>query len=159
MSYREPETHRLTNDQILDLFELRPSWHARAACHGKTDIMFPTAAEGNAKVTAAQIAEAKAICATCPVQAECAEWGPNAAITNGIDGGGVWGGMGKRERMRVRARTNTPQFVPKVTADDVRAIRARAAAGEPMRQLAREFGLHRTGIAEIVHRRTWKHVS
>lgn len=46
----------------------------------------------------------------------------------------------------------------KLTAEDVLAIRARAAAGESQRGLAREYGISHTLAHDIVHRRWWAHV-
>jgi hypothetical protein len=47
----------------------------------------------------------------------------------------------------------------KLTADDVRAIRARHAAGGVLqRQLADEFGVNVANINAIVNRRSWKHL-
>jgi hypothetical protein len=60
------------------------------------------------------------------------------------------------ERLARGERVNTA----KLTEDDVRAIRARAAAGGvTYRQLADEYGLRDVkGIYLIVNRRTWRHV-
>lgn len=46
----------------------------------------------------------------------------------------------------------------KLTEADVTAIRERWASGERQVDLGREFGIHRKYIAEIVHRRAWKHL-
>ena len=45
-----------------------------------------------------------------------------------------------------------------LTDDDVRAIRARSAAGEKYRDLAAEYGVTFGLIGHIVRRRVWKHV-
>jgi hypothetical protein len=45
-----------------------------------------------------------------------------------------------------------------LTEVQVRAIRARAAAGERVRGLAVEYGVTHTAISLLVRRRTWKHV-
>jgi hypothetical protein len=45
-----------------------------------------------------------------------------------------------------------------LTADDVRAIRARYANGEGVNALARAFGLSHPAISLIVHRKTWQWV-
>lgn len=44
----------------------------------------------------------------------------------------------------------------RVTAAQVAEIRLRAAAGEPTKVLAAEFGLSVSGIKKIVYRHTWK---
>jgi len=46
----------------------------------------------------------------------------------------------------------------RLTEDDVRTIRARAAAGETQRPLAREYGVDQATISNIVTRKSWKHV-
>lgn len=46
----------------------------------------------------------------------------------------------------------------KLSAADVVAIRAAHSAGEGISALARRYGLHKSGIFMIVHRRAWKHV-
>lgn len=67
------------------------SWQDNAECKGLTDLMFPGRGdnEGHRK--------AKAICADCPVRAECLEY----ALTNG-ETHGTWGGTSERERRRMR---------------------------------------------------------
>lgn len=45
-----------------------------------------------------------------------------------------------------------------ITEDDVRAIRARHAAGELQRDLAAAYGLAAGTVSQIVHRTRWKHV-
>ncbi|HEX6597167.1 MAG TPA: WhiB family transcriptional regulator [Acidimicrobiales bacterium] len=68
------------------------AWRQEAACRGlETDIFFP--------LTEEEAAEAKAVCATCPVRDLCLEY---ALITRQDDG--VWGGLTETERRRVRRR-------------------------------------------------------
>lgn len=81
-------------------------WRHRAACRDEDpELFFPV---GNSGPALAQIAEAKAVCARCPVVSQCLEW----AISSGQDAG-VWGGLSederrslKRRRARARARNN-----------------------------------------------------
>jgi len=90
---RSPIAHdeSFTLEDLVCLFRRsRPAWHAQAACVGSGVNFFPgRTAQGYRDLRAA-----KAICATCPVVAECAEAG------GGEDG--VWGGMAGRERKRKR---------------------------------------------------------
>lgn len=73
-------------------------WRHRAACIGEDpELFFPVGTTGPAL---AQIAEAKAVCRQCPVNAECLRW----ALASGQDAG-VWGGMSEDER-RVLKRNN-----------------------------------------------------
>ena len=83
-------------EDILDLIEnLRPAWHADAACRGQTAVMFPVAEHGHRPDTTA----ARALCERCPVTGECAEAGRSEKY-------GVWGGTGSgsgRQRERSAA--------------------------------------------------------
>lgn len=65
--------------------------------------------------------------------------------------------------MRAKGRGPKPirgEAMPtsKVTADDVREIRQRVAAGEMQSELALEFGLTKSGINRIWLRHTWAHI-
>lgn len=65
-------------------------WRRHAACRDEDrDIFFPT--------QGASVAEAKAICATCPVRRPCAEH----AITH-PEPFGIWGGLSERQRRQIR---------------------------------------------------------
>ena len=65
------------------------SWTARAACVGKHELFF-------SDFKKSVVREAKRICATCPVQAECLEYGlVNVEY-------GIWGGYTANERKRLR---------------------------------------------------------
>jgi len=46
----------------------------------------------------------------------------------------------------------------KLNAEQVLQIRARAEAGEMQRSLAREFGIARHTVSQILHRKTWAHL-
>jgi WhiB family redox-sensing transcriptional regulator len=66
------------------------AWTARAACRDtNTEIFFPASA--NEEV------DALAICATCPVRAQCLDY----AIRN-RENHGIWGGTTPEERRRMR---------------------------------------------------------
>jgi WhiB family transcriptional regulator, redox-sensing transcriptional regulator len=76
----------------LRVEQFRPAWHADAACRGRgTAVFFP----GRGQNTAC--ANAKAVCAGCPVRDECLD----AALTHG-ELAGIWGGTSERERRRLR---------------------------------------------------------
>ena len=49
-------------------------------------------------------AEAKALCATCPVLLRCRDY----ALTNG-ERYGIWGGLSERQRCRIRRRRRLTQ--------------------------------------------------
>lgn len=72
-------------------------WRHRAACRDEDpELFFPVGTTGPALV---QTADAKAVCARCPVAAECLTW----ALETGQDAG-VWGGMSEDERRALRRR-------------------------------------------------------
>jgi WhiB family redox-sensing transcriptional regulator len=76
----------------LRVEEFRPSWHADAACRGRgTAAFFPGRGQNET------CASAKAICAGCPVRAECLD----DALAHG-EKVGNWGGTSERERRRLR---------------------------------------------------------
>jgi Transcription factor WhiB/Phage integrase family len=83
---------------IADLLR-RPAWMADAACKDQpTELFFPTRGE----TTEA----ARAICATCPVSADCLEY---AVIANQRDDVGIWGGTSARQRRKIRAALPRPE--------------------------------------------------
>ena len=65
----------------------RPNWQAQGLCHKQTELFFPE------KITLEGAAQAKAICARCPVQMECLEM----AYRND-ERDGIWGGLTPLER-------------------------------------------------------------
>jgi len=78
------------------------SWREDAACTDvPTDLFFPIGQTGDA---AAQIARAKAVCASCPVRAECLEF----AVTTNQEYG-IWAGLDEDERRMVRRRWRAEQ--------------------------------------------------
>ena len=64
--------------------------------------------------------------------------------------------------MVAKGRTNAPVGEAcarsRFTSADILEIRARRAAGEPTRALAKAFGMSRTNVKDIVGRKTWKHL-
>ena len=67
------------------------SWRDQAACRGvNPDIFYPVTEDD------ADAAEAKAICARCPVLEPCAEYALSAREKIG-----VWGGLTERDRRRI----------------------------------------------------------
>lgn len=62
------------------------NWVPRAACRGRTSLMFP-----GPETTPGNIAKAKAVCEGCPVRPQCAEAGRGEPY-------GIWGGETATER-------------------------------------------------------------
>ena len=77
--------------ELLRILVDRPEWMRRAACSGMTHLFFPEGA-------GPPPTEARLICEGCPVARECLGY----AVVSG-ENWGVWGGMGPRQRRRVRA--------------------------------------------------------
>ncbi|MFJ7063235.1 WhiB family transcriptional regulator [Streptomyces microflavus] len=74
-----------------------PDWRHFAACtEAEPDLFFPIGTTGPALL---QIMDAKAVCATCPVQPACLDW----ALSND-EPTGVWGGLSEDERRRLKRR-------------------------------------------------------
>ena len=72
-------------------------WRHEAACRDEDpELFFPI---GNTGPAIAQIEEAKAVCARCPVATPCLQW----AIESGQDAG-VWGGLSEDERRALKRR-------------------------------------------------------
>ncbi|MGH8905660.1 MAG: WhiB family transcriptional regulator [Egibacteraceae bacterium] len=70
-------------------------WRHKAACSDEDpELFFPVGTTGPA---IEQTERAKAVCARCPVAAQCLEW----ALNTGQDAG-VWGGMSEDERRALR---------------------------------------------------------
>lgn len=77
----------------------RPAWYSRAACRGLDPALFyPTRGEIN---SGKRNWPAFAVCASCPVRADCLEEGLYEAH-------GIWGGTTERERVRMRGRGRKP---------------------------------------------------
>jgi WhiB family transcriptional regulator, redox-sensing transcriptional regulator len=71
------------------------TWRDAAACRSiDPDLFFPIGTTGTALD---HIAAAKAVCAACPVKAECLDF---ALETN--QDSGVWGGASEEERRQIR---------------------------------------------------------
>lgn len=69
-----------------------PTWRQRAACRGaNTEMFFPGQGESTR--------EAKAVCARCPVAAQCLEYAIDAREVHGI-----WGGRSEQERRAIRRK-------------------------------------------------------
>jgi len=66
------------------------SWRLQAACRGvNPELFFPAPGQTTA--------QAKAICASCPVATSCRD-------ENLFEQFGVWGGTSERQRQRIRGR-------------------------------------------------------
>jgi WhiB family redox-sensing transcriptional regulator len=74
----------------LDLSDIPgKTWFDYASCKGKTELMFP---KQHKDIT--YIAQARAICKSCPVRAECLEY---ALEFPAADMHGVWAGLTSRQ--------------------------------------------------------------
>lgn len=80
---------------VEELTRRRPKWMASASCAGLTELFFPNRGD--------DVRPAKAICAGCPVAAECAAF----AVDAGPLLVGVWAGTSDRGRRQLRRMSPT----------------------------------------------------
>lgn len=81
-------------DALLAAIGPRPDWQRWAACRGADAELFFPPRRGSAVA-------AKAICARCPVAAECADYAlafPPERLA------GVWGGLAMGDRQEIRSQ-------------------------------------------------------
>jgi WhiB family redox-sensing transcriptional regulator len=91
-SSEEQPQQKLPNkntEPTLGLAIPRKDWFSLASCKGKTELMFP---KQHKVIT--YIAQARAICKTCPVKNECLEY---ALEFPAADMHGVWAGLTSRQ--------------------------------------------------------------
>ncbi|WP_236789095.1 WhiB family transcriptional regulator [Amycolatopsis sp. GM8] len=73
-------------------------WQEQAACRDEDpELFFPVSQMGPG---ARQVAQAKAVCARCPVRAECLQYALDAGLDHGI-----FGGTTDTERRKLFRRT------------------------------------------------------
>jgi WhiB family redox-sensing transcriptional regulator len=78
------------------------TWRSRAACLGAaSSLFFP---DGREPCYRKQVAQAKEICASCPVREPCRTW----ALAHPSERG-VWGGLTERERRVLRRRSGAAE--------------------------------------------------
>jgi WhiB family redox-sensing transcriptional regulator len=117
-------------------------WRHRGPCRDEDpETFFPIGSTGPAAV---QIQQAKAICAACPVTAECLSW----ALDVGEDHG-VWGGLSEHERRKLRQRGLAAQH---------RAVQ-RAAAPPPPRPVRAARRTHCAVCGELLQGQQWMYCS
>jgi WhiB family redox-sensing transcriptional regulator len=94
------------------------AWMSRGACRGEDpDIFFPV---GNAGPALTQTAEAKAVCARCPVMDACLDWALSRPERSG-----VWGGMSGEERDAIRRYGGSDEAVRRAVLErEVRSFHA-----------------------------------
>lgn len=76
---------------VPDPFLSLPEWHLKAKCRGTDPDLFFPGRGGSTR-------PARALCAACPVQAECLEY----ALLLRPKALGIWGGTTERDRRRLR---------------------------------------------------------
>jgi len=85
-----------TSHRVIGLLVPGERWRSLAACQfADPDLFFPISSSGP---SGSQVAQAKAICAGCPVRHECLTF---ALRTHQVHG--VWGGLSEEERYRLRS--------------------------------------------------------
>ncbi|MBD3550818.1 WhiB family transcriptional regulator [Streptomyces sp. SP18CM02] len=113
-------------------------WRYSAACaEVDPELFFPARAENR---PLAQVAEAKKVCAGCPVSQQCLDW----ALETRQDSG-VWGGLSENERRLLHRRvrrydTQDPPMAERIIKDRLAEFEAAMATGESKGQVARALG-------------------
>lgn len=117
-----------------------------AACVGQGDLMFGPPAELSTEM-ARREAEAKRVCARCPVKDPCLDYALEIRSPHG-----VWGGVGEAERRRRLRSTRVPYPTEMLGEEDLVAIEARLAQGATQRQVAAEMGINPNTISRALRR-------
>lgn len=131
------------------------AWLSRARCRDMdAEVFFPVAEAG--PVREGQVAQAKVICAGCPVRAQCLDWAIRSLPH------GVAGGLDEHERAEQRRgrRIERPDGMrptiavpvgagdlpPRQRGEVIAAGRRALAAGTPRPRVAVEFGVSRRTV-------------
>lgn len=131
---RHDPRHEPGSDNGIDAAD----WRARARCRDvDPEIFFPAAESGH--LLEAEVAEARAVCAGCPVIEQCLAFA-RARLPYGIAGGLT--PAERRQGGRGRSRRRMPQVPVDGRRSEV-AVAGRAAlqAGRHPVEVAREFGV------------------
>jgi len=114
----------------------------------------------SAKLTERDVVEIRERhCSGGPVSELASEFGVGQATIYDIVAGKTWTHIGGPIRTRSREEPrNEGGPNAKLTEDEVVQIRERHCSGEPISELASEFGVSQTAIRNIVKGRTWRHV-
>jgi WhiB family redox-sensing transcriptional regulator len=86
----------LISKDLLDLYKAQDEAKEIVPCTNYPDLFFPVNEDG-----ASHYKAARDFCASCPIVAQCAEYG----IKNEPDFG-IWGGLSVKERDQIRAYRN-----------------------------------------------------
>jgi hypothetical protein len=95
----------------------------------------------------------------CPDGMQCRHLDGNTA-NNHVDNL-AWGTRTENERDKILHGTFSQgerHGRSKLTENDILEIRARAASGETLVDIAKDFPMHKGGVSRIVRRKIWKHV-
>lgn len=133
---RRPTTSAAT---ALEIASTGLSWRHESACRWiDPDLFWPV---GESAPARKQAEDAKAVCAGCPVRAQCLEWALEAEQDFG-----VWGGMTERERRalhRRKARSygrGDVSALEQILTERLDLFEAARAKGLQPGQIARELG-------------------
>lgn len=125
-----PSNHRWTGTDPT--WPERPAWQSRAACLASSPSLFFADSSGEGSD------QAIAVCADCPVRAECLQY----ALDNN-ETLGVWGGTTPRQRTRMRRGRTTS---PKVAARRAEVARLRAQ-GLSQQAIAEQLGIGQATVS------------
>lgn len=107
------------------------TWHKASCAKAKDVDFYPEPGRGYPE----RVAEAKAVCKSCPIQMQCLEY----AIKN--EEFGIWGGLGPAERDSMRRSRRAPRVVPVLLqANKQRTLEAAPAAIAKLRSALEAVG-------------------
>jgi hypothetical protein len=140
----------------------RHEWMEDAACSEPgMDTALWTERETGTQWGAGEQATAIMVCRNCPVRRQCFDWIMTVEVgaRKGEDRWGIFAGLTPQQRHGYATDARYKRRQPRLTADDVRAIRARHADGETAVDIAASLGLNASTVRKIVNRITWKDVA
>lgn len=79
-------------------------WMVKAACRGKTDLMFPKSFNDKSYVT-----QARALCRECPVREQCLDYAVQFVAS---DMHGIWAGCTSAQLAREQRKRGMTEFRP-----------------------------------------------
>ena len=98
-----------------------PEWHQQAACVGKPVEMFFGAEDTTERpaLTMSDVNRAKAVCATCPVFAQCLAKALGAGRNAPREEYGIWAGTSGRTRRRIWEMVEREEVTLEQVIDDI----------------------------------------
>ena len=116
-----------------------PDWTVGLCAQTDPDLFF---ADGRGAAAGAKTRKAKKVCASCPIQEQCADWALETRQP-----AGVWGGLDGDERRQILGDPKTPTEICWEQQD---LIQERRAAGMSLRKIALEIGVAHASLSRCL---------